>query len=73
MTVGCDLVCVVLRGVELGRRQRCQVQQPEHGKETEGEAHPQGKTEDLQAGSDNAEVMEEWGKDGKTLYGVAFT
>ena len=56
----------VLRGVELGSRQRHQVRLPEHGEETEGKAHPQGRTKGNQAGSDSAEVMEQWGKDGKT-------
>ena len=55
-----------LQGVELGSRWRHQVRLPEHGKESEGEAHPQGRTEGPQAGSDDAEVMEQCGKDGKT-------
>ena len=42
--------------VELGSRMRHHVRLPEHGKETEGEAHPQGRTEGLQAVSDGAEA-----------------
>ena len=57
----------VLRGVELGSRRMSQVRLPEHGEETEGEAHPQSRTEAPQAGSDGAGAMEQWGKDGKKL------
>ena len=39
----------------------------ENGEESNGEAHPQGWTEGPLAGSDGAEVMEKWGKDGKIL------
>ena len=53
-------------GVKLGSRSRCQVGLPEHGKESEGEAHSQGRAEGPQAGSEGAELMEKWGKDGQT-------
>ena len=56
---------VVPQGVKLGGSRRCQVRLPEHGEETECEAHPQGRTKDPQGGSDGAEVMEQWRKDGK--------
>ena len=49
-------------GVELGSRWGQQVRLPEHG---EGEAHPQGRAEVPQAGSESAELMEKWGKDGQ--------
>ena len=44
---------------------RCQVQLPEHGKESKVEAHLQGRTEVPEGGSDGAEAMEQWGKDGQ--------
>ena len=53
-------------GVELGSRRRYQVQLPEHGEESEGEAHLTGMTKGHKTGSDGAEAMEQWGKDGKT-------
>ena len=56
----------VLGGVELGSRQGCQVRLPEHGEESESEAHPQGQSEVLQAWREGAELMEKWGKDGQT-------
>ena len=47
----------VLRGVKLDSRRRHQVGLSEHGEESEGEAHLQGRTEVHQAGSDGAEAM----------------
>ena len=50
-----------------GQQRRCQVRLPEHGEESEGEAHRQGWTKVPQAGSDGAEAMEQGGgEDGKT-------
>ena len=46
----------VLGGVELGSRRGHQVQLPEHGEESESEAHPQGRAEVPQAGSESAEL-----------------
>ena len=53
-------------GVELGSRWGHQVRLPERGEESESEAHPQGQTEVPQAGSEGAELMEKWGKDGQS-------
>ena len=47
--------------VKLGSRWRHQVRLAEHGKESEGDTPPQGRTDVPQAGSDGAEVMEQLG------------
>ena len=52
-------------GVKLGSRWGQQVRLPEHGEESEGEAHQQDRAEVPQAGSESAELMEKWGKDGQ--------
>ena len=59
----------VPRGVELGSRWGRQVRLPEHGEESEGQLHPQGRTEAPQAGSEVAELMKKWKKDGQTSQG----
>ena len=46
-----------------------QVRLPEHGEESKGKAHPQGQTEGPQAGSEVAELMKKWRKDGQTSQG----
>ena len=51
-------------GVKLGSRRGCQIGLSEHDEESEGEAYPQGRVEVPQAGSEGAELMKKWGKDG---------
>ena len=53
-------------GVELGSRLGHQVRLTEHGKESEGEAHLQGRTKVPRAGSEGGDLMEKRGKDGQT-------
>ena len=60
---------VCLSVVELGSRWRHQVRLLDHGEETEGETHPQDRTEEPQAGSDVAEEMEQWREDRQMLQG----
>ena len=55
--------------VEQGARHGCQVGLPEHGEETKGEAHPDGRTDVPQAGSEVAELVKKWRKDGQTSQG----
>ena len=59
----------VPRWVEQGSRRGRQVRLPEQCEESKGEAHPQGRTQGPQAGSEVAELMKKWGKDGQMLQG----
>ena len=59
----------VLGWVEQGGQQGCQVGLHEHGEETKGEAPPEGQTEVPQAGSEVAELVKKWWKDGQTSQG----
>ena len=55
--------------IEQGGRCVRQVVLPEHGEETNCEAHLQGRTEVPQAGSEVAELMKKWWKDRQTSQG----
>ena len=56
-------------GVKLGSRRGRHVRLPEHGEESEGKTHPQGQTKGPQVGSEVAELMKKWRKDGQMLQG----
>ena len=55
--------------VEQGGLWGRQVGLPEYGEETKCEAHPEGRTEVPQAGSEGAELVKKWWKDGQTSQG----
>ena len=59
----------VPRGVELGSRWRHQVRLPEHGEETKGEEHPQGRTEDPRLGVMEQSQWSSGGRNGKMSQG----
>ena len=54
---------------QTGRLMGGQVGLPEHGEETEGEAHSQGWTKVPQVRSEVTDVMKKWRKDGQMLQG----